>query len=114
MGLAAYHFVIAGNIAAKLKVVETYIGGTSVFPEFYMNIENNSTKEVTYIGALFKVYDWEMDSLKAETRPTLLDYERDGFTIKPGEIKTLKTSLFDLKYKENDIIKYKLIDVKTK
>ena len=99
----------------RLEVVKTFVGGTEVFPEFYMNVKNNSDdKEVIYIKALFRVYDWETDYLKAEGKPVLLDCEQDKLTIKPGETKTVKVRLFDLRYKKDDIIKYKFIDVKVR
>jgi hypothetical protein len=89
----------------RLEIIETFIGGgTEVFPEFYMNIKNNGDKEVVYIKALFRVYDWESDRLKAEKK---IPFPR--LTIEPGETETLKTSLFDLKYKKDDIIKHEFI-----
>ncbi len=74
-----------------------------------MNIKNNGDKEVVYIKALFRVYDWESDRLKAEKK---IPFPR--LTIEPGETEILKTSLFDLKYKKDDIIKHEFIDIKTR
>lgn len=98
----------------NLEVVSTYVGGTTVFPEFYMNLKNRGKEEIIYIKALFRVYDWESDRLKAEKETVLLDYELDVLTIKPGRTKTVKTGLLDLRYKKDDFIKYKFTDIQTR
>jgi len=96
-----------------IGVTKTHVGGTDVFPKFYLNIRNNSlTREIIYLEVLFKVYDWETDKLKGEKKHVLLDHESGGLTIKPGETKTVKTGLFDLRYKKNDVIKYEFVDKK--